>query len=116
VLATPRRIFLFGFDGQIKGRDSQVPGALYYREEHAAYQMTTRTPAAVRRATQSWLWWDSLRFNELAPTVVRHVALLFDLPVPPIYNVCADSALTVFPRLTFGRFRDLVSERAVARD
>ena len=32
VLGRPRRIFLFGFDGQIKGSDSQQPGALYYKE------------------------------------------------------------------------------------
>ena len=43
-------------------------------------------------------------------TVLRHAALLFELPQPPIYNVCPDSAVTVFPRITFDQFRRLVSE------
>jgi hypothetical protein len=110
VLGLPRRIFMFGFDGQIKGSDSQQPGALYYKELHESYRQTRREIPEVRDFTRAWLLWDSMLFNELAPRVLRHAALLFDLPQPPIYNVCPDSALTVFPRITFDRFRRLVSE------
>jgi hypothetical protein len=110
VLARPRRIFMFGFDGQIKGSDSQKPDALYYKEHHEAYHATRRSAPEVRDFTRAWLLWDSVLFNELAPHVLRHAALLFDLPQPPIYNVCPDSALTVFPRITFDRFRRLVFE------
>jgi hypothetical protein len=110
VLGLPRRIFMFGFDGQIKGSDSQQPGALYYKEDHESYHQTRRGTPEVRDFTRAWLLWDSVLFNEMAPRVLRHAALLFDLPQPPIYNVCPDSALTVFPRITFDRFRRLVSE------
>jgi hypothetical protein len=110
LLARPRRIFLFGFDGKIKGTDSQQPDALYYKEHDASYHMTGRAKPAVRELTRSWLWRDTMLFNDIAPHVLRHGALLFDLPQPPIYNVCADSALDVFPRITFKRFRKLVSD------
>lgn len=113
VLARPRRIFLFGFDGQIRGRDSQRSGALYYREDHEGYHATRRNEPEARRLTKAILRRDTLYFNDLAPVVLRHAALLFDLPSPPIYNVCADSALTPFPRLTFARFREIVSSKAV---
>jgi tetratricopeptide (TPR) repeat protein len=112
VLARPRRIFLFGFDGQIKGRDSRRLGALYYREDHEGYHHPRRNELEVRRLIKAHLRWNTLNFNELAPVVLRHAALLFDLPLPPIYNVCADSALTPFPRLTFARFREIVSSKA----
>jgi hypothetical protein len=110
VLGLPRRIFMFGFDGQIKGSDSQQPDALYYNEHHEGYHQTRRNVPEVRDLTRAWLLWDSTLFNELAPHVLRHAALLFDLPQPPIYNVCPDSALTVFPRITFDQFRRLVTE------
>ena len=110
VLGLPRRIFMFGFDGQIKGSDSQQPDALYYKEHHEGYHQTRRGVPEVRDFTRAWLLWDSVLFNELGPRVLRHAALLFDLPQPPIYNVCPDSAVTVFPRITFDRFRQLVSE------
>jgi hypothetical protein len=110
VLGLPRRIFMFGFDGQIKGSDSQQPGALYYKELHESYHATRRKIPEVRDLTRAWLLWDSTLFNEMAPRVLRHAALLFDLPQPPIYNVCPDSAVTVFPRITFDRFRRLVAE------
>lgn len=111
VLGLPRRIFLFGFDGQIKGSNSQQSGALYYKELDESYHhQNRRSKPEFRDFTSNWLLWDSTLFNELAPHVLRHAALLFDLPQPPIYNVCPDSALTVFPRITFDRFRRLVSE------
>src|SRR4029077_15737448 len=111
VLGRPRRIFLFGLDGQIKGSESQQPGALYYKETHKKIPLQNRRAIPeVRDFTRNWLLWDSTLFNELAPHVLRHAALLFALPQPPIYNVCPDSAVTVFPRITFDRFRRLVSE------
>jgi Tfp pilus assembly protein PilF len=110
VLGLPRRIFMFGFDGQIKGTDSQQPDTLYYKELHESYHADRRREPDVRELTRTTLLWDSWLFNELAPGVLRHASLLFDLPQPPIYNVCPDSAVTVFPRITFDRFRQLVSE------
>lgn len=110
VLGRPRRVFMFGFDGQIKGSDSQKSGALYYKELHESYHQTGRDKPEMRDFTRAWLLWDSRMFNETAPHVLRHAALLFDLPQPPVYNVCSDSALTVFPRITFDRFRRLVAE------
>jgi hypothetical protein len=110
VLGMPRRIFLFGFDGQIKGSDSQQPDALYYKENHEGYHAPGRKDAEMRDFTRAWLLWDSTMFNETGPHVLRHASLLFDLPQPPIYNVCPDSAVTAFPRITFDQFRRLVSE------
>jgi tetratricopeptide (TPR) repeat protein len=107
VLARPRRIFLFGFDGQVKGGNREL-GTLYYREGHEAYHYPLQEPE-VRHLVAAHLRWTTLNFNELAPVVLRHAALLFNLPLPPIYNVCADSALTPFPRITFERFREIVS-------
>src|SRR5262249_57925083 len=71
-----------------------------------------RTEPEVRRLTQALLWWNSLRFNEFAPIVERHLTLLFDLPLPPTYNVCIDSAVDSFPRIPFGRFRQIVASGA----
>ena len=69
VLGRPRRIFLFGFDGQIKGSDSQQPGALYYKEHRrrlSPQDVRAEYPRfATSRATR--LLWDSTLFNELAP-------------------------------------------------
>jgi hypothetical protein len=108
ILARPRRVFLFGFDGKIEGSDIHRVGAHYYRDGHQAYHAPHRKEAEVRRINVGWLLWDSTRFSETAPVVVRHMSLLFDLPLPPIYNVCLNSALTPFPRVSFDRFRDIV--------
>jgi len=107
ILARPRRIFLFGFDGQTQG--SNIHGAHYYREGHYAYH-TPHMDAEMRRIIRGRLWWDSTRFNEAAPIVVRHMSLLFDVPLPPIYNVFVDSALTPFPRIAFDRFQNITKE------
>ena len=74
VLSLPRRIFMFGFDGQIKGSDSQQPDTLYYKELHGAYHADRRRAPEVRDFTRAWLLWDSWMFNELAPSVLRHAA------------------------------------------
>jgi len=110
LLLEPRRIFLFGFDGRIKGEDSQVAEALYYKEHDPSYLKTARSNAAARELTRKWLWWDSLQFSEVAPHALRHTALLFDLELPPIYNVCPESALTPFPRVTFDRFIEIAQD------
>src|SRR5215831_5807463 len=115
LLARPRRIFLFGFDGQIRGGDPQKSGALYFNELHESYHTPRRTEPEVRRLTQALLWWNSLRFNEFAPIVERHLTLLFDLPLPPTYNVCIDSAVDSFPRIPFGRFRQIVASEAAGQ-
>jgi tetratricopeptide (TPR) repeat protein len=110
-LAKPRRIFLFGFDGRIKGEDSQQQGALYFKEDHKDYHTPRRLEPAVRWFTKAHLWWDTIHFDEVASVTMRHLALLFDLPRPLIYNVCPDSALESFPRITFDRFLEIVSDR-----
>lgn len=109
VIGAPRRIFLFGFDGQTKGEDLQEATAVYYRDGHEAYHAPHRKDPAVRRLQKPFLWWDTLRFNESGPVVVRQVALLFNVPIPPIYNVCPDSALDPFPRISFERFRQIAA-------
>jgi tetratricopeptide (TPR) repeat protein len=116
ILARPRRIFLFGFDGQMQG--SNIHGAHHYREGHYAYHVPHDADglaagpesAEMRRIIKGCLLWDSTRFNETASTVVRHMSLLFDVPLPPIYNVFVDSALTPFPRITFDRFQNITKE------
>jgi Tetratricopeptide repeat len=110
VLAQPRRIFLFGFDGQIRGADPQQAGSLYFRELDDRYHAPARGTEAGRQTTKSWLWWDSRRFNEIAAIALRHIALLFDLPLPPIYNVCPDSALEPFPRISMAQFAELIHQ------
>ena len=110
LLLEPRRIFLFGFDGRIKGEDSQAAEALYYKEHDPSYLKTARGNPAARELTRKWLWWDSLQFNEVAPHALRHTALLFDLDLPPIYNVCPGSALTPFPRVSFERFLEIARD------
>jgi tetratricopeptide (TPR) repeat protein len=114
VLARPRRIFLFGFDGKIRGEDPQAAGSLYFGEEDSRYHAPARRTTAGRQTTKSWLWWDSRRFNETAPVTLRHVALLFDMPLPPIYTVCPDSALEPFPRISMAQFAELISERGLS--
>jgi len=108
ILARPRRIFLFGFDGQMQG--SNINGAHHYREEHYAYHTAHDLDAEMRRIIKGCLLWNSTHFNEGAPIVVRHMSLLFDVPLPPIYNVFVDSALTPFPRITFDRFQNITKE------
>jgi hypothetical protein len=115
LLAQPRRLFLFGFDGQIQGHDVHRPGAHYYHEDHPAYYRPRRREPELQRLNKGCLRWDTTRFNETAAVVIRHVTLLFDLPRPPIYNVCFDSALDPFPRITFERFREIVSGKGVRR-
>ena len=112
LLGLPRRIFLFGFDGQLEGDDLHRPEAHYYRGNHPRYYSPRRTEPEVQRLNKGWLRWDTTRFNETATTVIRHTTLLFDLPRPPIYNVCFNSALNPFPRITFERFCDIVSDSA----
>lgn len=109
-LARPRRIFLFGFDGRIKGDDHREKGALYFKEDHKDYFTPRRDEEQVRWFAKAHLWWDTIHFDEIASVMMRHLALLFDLPRPVIYNVCADSAIESFPRITFNRFLEIVAD------
>jgi tetratricopeptide (TPR) repeat protein len=108
VLACPRRVFLFGFDGKIRGESAHESGALYFAENDARYNAPRRREADVRDQVRAYLWWDTRLFNENAPVSLRHVSLLFDIPLPPIYNVCPDSALEPFPRISIAEFQKLI--------
>lgn len=98
VLLEPRRIFMFGFDGQ-----ASPAGEYYYAEDYKASYMGD----GWQRRTASWLWWDSFRFNHLAPCFVNHLHLLHDAPFPLIYNVCKNSAIDCFPRIDLNEYSRL---------
>ena len=102
----PRRIFLFGFNASIAGNDVAAEGALYYKELDTRYHanVARRSELKVRDFSRRWGQRDAMMFNDAAPHSLRQTSLLFDLPLPPIYNVCIGSGLTVFPRISFDDF------------
>lgn len=99
VLLEPRRIFLFGFEGKVS-----AAGEYYYAEQDKASTLGERW----QNRTARWLWWDSFRFNHVAPCFINHLHLLHDAQFPLIYNVCKDSALTCFPRIGLDDYSRLV--------
>jgi hypothetical protein len=101
ILLAPRRIFLFGFDGQ-----AAPSGEHYYAEEYKAAYMGQ----GWQDRTTRWLWWDSFRFNHVAPCFINHLQLLHDVPYPLIYNVSQHSAITCFPRLDLDGYAALVKD------
>jgi hypothetical protein len=94
VLGLPRRIFLLASTADQEATASSLTPC------------TTRNTRAIptRRETpevRDFTCLAAMGFMDVqrsAPSVLRHASLLFDLPQPPIYNVCADSA-GGFPRI-----------------
>ena len=99
ILLEPRRIFLFGFEGKARA----AAGAYYYAQDYKAAYMGQDWQTRTAR----WLWWDSFRFNQVAPCFINHLQLLHDVPYPLIYNVCQDSAITCFPRIWLDEYSRL---------
>lgn len=102
ILLEPRRIFLFGFEGKANA----ATGEYYYAEDYKASYMGE----GWQNRTARWLWWDSFRFNHVAPCFINHLQLLHDVRYPLIYNVCKDSAITCFPRIGLDDYSTLVKE------
>lgn len=95
VLGEAKRIFLFGADGV--SRDA-ADGHLRYGTGHPDYR---RDPIGNRegRMVAMNLLTDTLTFDHVAELSIQGASLLFDLPVPPIYNVSPRSHLGLFPKI-----------------
>ncbi len=106
VLASPRRIFLFGCDGAAPSaidRDAEV----YFRQGSADYK-------SQRIFNARYAWWlarDTQFFNAMIPTVLASLSLLHRIPVAPIYTCNPDSAYQPFPRISGQEFLALQRAR-----
>lgn len=99
VLARPRRIFLFGCDGAAAVGDDNAQ--VYFRQGSDDYG-NQEPPRAKTYA--SWLARDTFFFNSMVSTVLRSLAVLHRIPVPPIYICNPDSAYRPFPRIPAKEF------------
>lgn len=103
-LLEPRRIFLFGFDGRATGPTEAI-GSLYFGESEKLPVIAD----SARVFTAGYLWWDSFRFNQIAESMLYHLAILHGIQLPVIYNVCPSSGITVFPRISIDDFKCMSS-------
>jgi hypothetical protein len=110
-LAGPSRIFLLGFDGKADVDLDSDDGIYFHQGAKIAAAATGDVPGwpSFKRKHDFWLRWDSLRVSEIAPVFLRHLSLLYGAPVTPVYNVCPDSAIDCFPRISAREFEELTA-------
>ena len=95
-LASPRRIFIFGADGQIP----EDPGALtHYRADSADFGR--KIDESARDAIAASLASEAKTFNHVAEVNLMATETVFRISRPPIYNVSPDSAIDLFPCISY---------------
>lgn len=105
VLGEAKRVFLFGCDGT--SRES-VDGHYRYGTGHADYRYEPKNEEEKRMLAQNLLV-DTLSFDEAADISLEGASALFDLPVPPIYNVSPQSHLNLFPKIRIEACFEMIS-------
>ena len=108
VLGRPRRIFLFGFDQKVESASTENDSIVYYKELDERYPAHDRTNLSQRKHISDWVKWDAIQLNEFSSVTLRMLALMFSIELPPIYNVCPDSALESFPKIDMNQFLKMV--------
>tara|TARA_Y100001960_G_scaffold272238_1_gene299572 strand:- start:1476 stop:2879 length:1404 start_codon:yes stop_codon:yes gene_type:complete len=108
VLGRPRRIFLFGFDQRVEGAAAEKESMVYYKELDERYPAHDRSNLSRRKHISDWVKWDAIQVNEISCVTLRMLALMFRVELPPIYNVCPDSALESFPKIDIKQFLKMV--------
>jgi|GEM_PF-3396469 len=104
VLGGARQVFLFGVDGV--GRDAAGGHERFGSgDPHYRYEASDE---AEKRALALNLLVDTLTFDFAAELGLEAIAVLYDLPVPPIYTVSPDSHIALFPRIGLDGCLDLV--------
>lgn len=95
-LASPRRIFIFGADGKIP----DDPTALtHYRADSPDFGRSIDDTA--RTAIGASLASEAKTFNHVAELNLMATETVFRFSRPPIYNVSPDSAIDLFPRISY---------------
>jgi len=116
VIGQPRRIFLLGFDQNISGDDPEREGAIRYKQNDNRYADLKRSVfsdseyTAWRNHDANWLRWDAIRVNETSMVTLHMLSLIYGVDLPPIYNVCPNSALEAFPKIDVQKFKELISK------
>ncbi len=108
VLGRPRRIFLFGFDQRVEGAAAEKESMVYYKELDERYPAHDRSNLSRRKHISDWVKWDAIQVDEISSVTLRMLALMFSVELPPIYNVCPDSALESFPKIDIKQFLKMV--------
>jgi tetratricopeptide (TPR) repeat protein len=108
ILGRPRRIFLFGFDQRVEGeRDKK---SAYFKGFKDRYRTQDDSDFPRWRYEADWVKWDGIQVNEVSIITLRMIALMFNLNLPPIYNVCPNSALEGYPKINVSQFKEMVDE------
>lgn len=109
VLSRPRRIFLVGADGGAPHPANQP--YFFYRDAGAGggepgsqrlpdLAVFDRRPDRVDEANRRWRR-EAAESDGTILLALRHLAVLFDVPTPPIFNVCPHSAHAAFAKLGY---------------
>jgi tetratricopeptide (TPR) repeat protein len=108
LLGRPKRIFIFGADG---GSNPMFNKRLYFYyddfDSNEPEQDFMRRPNMVSfrgrpelfEVANHRLRVDAINADRVIARALQDLNILFDIPIPPIFNVCLHSTHTLFPRI-----------------
>lgn len=95
ILGEAKRVFLFGADGAVaEDEDARSRFGLDNRE----YRFED-TGEKKRQMMARTLIVDTLAFDDVAGLTLAATSVLYERPIPPIYNVSPDSSLKLFEKI-----------------
>jgi len=102
VILQPKRIFIFGADGESASHQDYFFSGGEKRSIHRFDNME----AAKSEARHIKLKIDNDKFNFLMPFLLEAIAALYDVPVPKVINVGLGSKLRVFEKMSYAEAFD----------
>jgi len=109
VLGRPRRIFIFGADGTVPPGQSALT---HYRADSPDFGR--KIDGSMRDAIAASLAGDAKTFNHIAEMNLLATEAVFRIARPPIYNVSPDSAIDLFPRISYDEALDILANNRAA--
>ena len=106
-MARPRRIFIAGADGGGHPRHTQK---LYFFHDDFDSELTFKgMPDRLAEANRRYRN-ETLHCDNNILLALRFMNALFDLPIPPIFNVCPHSGYEAFPKIDVGTAISMMRE------
>jgi len=90
-----KRVFLFGADGAIA--DDQDARSRFGMA-NSEYRFEDRGEKKLEMMARTLLV-DTLAFDDVAGLALAATSVLYERPIPPIYNVSPDSSLNLFEKI-----------------
>ncbi len=104
-LALPRRIFIFGADGGVKGENKK---STHFKKE--TDEFVFHLPDNFDDVYADAIHADTQEFNEIWEANLSAICALYDLPRPEIYNVNPDSLTTIEPKISYEQCLDVLDQ------